>query len=77
MSFKIHPDYKAQTDHHLRRVEEYCRSVFDPAHDLKEWQLFQQAFVEGAIDFATFFVATMSGIYFGSPKVIDNIRSIT
>ena len=75
MSFQIHPDYKAQTDRHLYKVEEYCRSVFDPEHDLKEWQVFQRAFVEGAIDFSTLFVATMTNIYFRSPKVIDNIRS--
>lgn len=77
MSFQIHPDFKAQTDNHLYKVEGYCRSVFDPAYELQEWQVFQRAFVEGVIDFSTLFVATMSNIYYHSPKVIDNIRGPT
>lgn len=71
---KIKPEHAAQLFQFIQSLESELRHKLDPECSLKNWQLFQRAFINKDIGFSTFFVITMSGAIYSSPKVIDNIK---
>lgn len=75
MSSRPNLSHKAMLDQFIRNLEVELRQKIDPTRELSGWKLFQRAYINKDIGFSSYFVITMSGAYYSSPKIIDNIRS--
>ena len=72
MAFSIHPSERSTCDQQVTMIERQLRNEFDYDLKLDGWQLFQRGFVAKRITFMTYFLTTMSGIYYSTPPHDDS-----
>lgn len=68
----IKPEHAAKLFNFIQSLEAELRHKYDTDCSLKNWQLFQRAFINKDIGFSTYFVVTMSGAIYSSPQDIDD-----